>query len=179
MKLVIITGMPGAGKGEIAEAFQTAGVPVIVMGDVVREEARRRGLEPNPENTKTVMLDLRAKDGLGAVALRCLEDLKQQTYDVVVIEGCRSVAEIDVFDDFAEEVKIICVHAAPNVRFNRLRDRGRDDAPQEWVTFRERDLREISVGLGAVIALSDIMLINEGTIEEFRENARAIVEELQ
>ena len=179
MKLVIITGMPGAGKGEIAEAFQTAGIPVIVMGDIIREETRRRGLDPNPENTKTVMLDLRAKDGLGAIALKCLEDLKQQTSDVVVIEGCRSIAEIDVFDDFAEEVKIICVHSAPNVRFNRLRNRGRDDAPQKWATFRERDLREISVGLGAVIALSDIMLINEGTIEELRELARAIVEEFQ
>ena len=179
MRLVIITGMPGAGKGEIAEAFQTVGVPVIVMGDVIREETRRRGLEPNPENTKIVMLDLRAKDGLGAIALRCLDNLKQQTSDIVVIEGCRSVAEIDVFDDFAEEVKIICAHSAPNVRFDRLRNRGRDDAPQEWATFRERDLREISVGLGAVIALSDIMLVNEGTIEEFRMHARTIAEELQ
>jgi len=171
--------MPGAGKGEIAEAFQAIGVPVIVMGDVIREEARLRGLEPNPENTKTVMLDLRAKDGLGAIALRCLKDLKQQTSDVVVIEGCRSVAEIDVFDDFADDVKIICVHSAPNVRFARLRNRGRDDAPQEWATFRERDLREISVGLGAVIALSDIMLVNEGTIDEFRSHAKSIVEEFQ
>ncbi|MHA2360535.1 MAG: AAA family ATPase, partial [Candidatus Thorarchaeota archaeon] len=38
MKLIIITGMPGAGKSEIADAFRDAGHPVIVMGDVVREE---------------------------------------------------------------------------------------------------------------------------------------------
>ncbi len=179
MKLVIVTGMPGAGKSEIAEAFRTAGIPVIVMGNIIREETRHRGLEPNPENTKMVMLDLRAKDGAGAVAIRCLDDLKQQTSEIVVIEGCRSIDEIDVFDDFAEEVRIICVHSAPTVRFERLRNRGRDDAPKEWSTFRERDLRELSVGLGAVIALSDIMLINESTIEEFRENTRVTVEELR
>jgi dephospho-CoA kinase len=175
MKIVIVTGMPGAGKSELAEAFQIAEFPVIIMGDIIREETRQRGLEPNPENTKSVMLDLREKDGLGAVAIRCLDELKRQTAKTVVIEGCRSIAEIDVFDDFADDVKTICVHSSPSVRFERLRERGRDDAPQKWEIFRERDLRELSVGLGGVIALSDIMLINDGTIEELRKKSKALV----
>ncbi|MFW9927462.1 MAG: AAA family ATPase, partial [Candidatus Thorarchaeota archaeon] len=61
MKLIIVTGMPGAGKSGIAEAFHDAGFPVIVMGDVIRKETKKRGLEPNPENTKKVMLELREK----------------------------------------------------------------------------------------------------------------------
>ena len=43
MKLVVVTGMPGAGKSEVADTFRSANVPVIVMGDVIREEVRRRG----------------------------------------------------------------------------------------------------------------------------------------
>lgn len=177
MKIVIITGMPGAGKSELATAFKEVGVPVIVMGDVIREEARRRGLEPTPVNTKKIMLDLRKKDGMGAVALRCIDSLKNEESDLIIIEGCRSIAEVDVFNEYAEEAKIICVHSSPSVRFQRLKDRGRDDAPQEWVTFRERDLREISVGLGGVISLSDIMLVNEGTLEAFHEIIKDIVAE--
>ncbi len=168
--------MPGAGKSEVADAFHNAGFPVIVMGNVIREETKSRGLDPNPKNTKTVMLDLRKRDGLGAIAIRCLDELKQQSSDIVVIEGCRSVAEIDVFDDFAQDVTIIGVHSSPKIRFERLRNRGRDDAPNEWTVFRERDMRELSVGLGDVIALSDIMLINESTINHLKTESQKIVE---
>ena len=178
MKLVIITGMPGAGKSEVAEAFKNKSVPVIVMGDVVREETRQRGLEVNHENTKKVMLDLRKIDGPGAIAKRCVETIKSTSSDLVVIEGCRSIAEIDVFDDYADKVDIVCIHSSPATRFSRLKDRGRKDAPQDWVTFRERDLREIGVGLGGVIALSTIMIVNEGSIEELCQAASDLTEEI-
>ena len=95
-----------------------------------------------------------------------------------MIEGCRSIAEIDVFDDYAEEVVTICVHASPKIRFSRLQARNREDAPPSWELFRERDIREISVGLGGVIALSDIMLINEGTLDDIRNLSKELVTKL-
>jgi dephospho-CoA kinase len=176
LKIVVITGMPGSGKSEVAQAYRDTGIPVIVMGDVVREETRRRGLDANPENTKKVMLELREIDGLGAIAKRCIISLRSQKSDTVVVEGCRSIAEIDVFEDYADEVSIVCVHASPRVRFERLRNRNREDAPPTWAVFRERDIREISVGLGGVIALSDVMLINEGTLDNLRLQARKLAE---
>ena len=175
MQIVIITGMPGAGKSEATQPFIDAGIPVIVMGDVVREETRQRGLEPNPANTKAVMLDLRKKHGPGAIALGCIDLLKQSKSPLVVIEGCRSVDEIDVFDDYADQVTIICVHSSPAVRFERLKNRQRDDAPPEWSTFRERDIRELSVGLGSVIALSDIMIVNECSLPDLRSTISEIM----
>ncbi|MHA1863529.1 MAG: AAA family ATPase, partial [Candidatus Thorarchaeota archaeon] len=152
--------------------------PLIIMGDVIREETRNRGLEENPENTKKVMLELRELHGLGAIATRCIDGLCNQESDTIVIEGCRSIAEIDVFDDYAEEVKVVCVHASPKIRYSRLQERNREDAPSTWEIFRDRDIREISVGLGGVIALSDIMLINEGTIDKIRNTSKELVEKL-
>ncbi|NOR38318.1 MAG: flagellar hook-basal body complex protein FliE [Candidatus Thorarchaeota archaeon] len=175
MKLIVVTGMPGAGKSEVADTFRSADVPVIVMGDVIREEVRRRGLKPDPVNTKKVMLELREENGPGAVAMQCIDDLKQTTAELVVVEGCRSVAEIQVFDGFVERVITVCVHASPATRFARLRARNRDDDPREWSVFKERDIREISVGLGGVIALSDIMLVNEGTVDELHELSQNVV----
>jgi len=174
LKIMIITGMPGAGKSEVAQAFCDTGIPIIVMGDVVREEARKRGLDANPENTRKIMLELREKNGLGAIAKHCIDRLRSLESDVVVIEGCRSIAEVDVFSDFADEVTIICVHSSPKVRYTRLRNRNREDAPPTWENFRERDIREISVGLGGVIALSDIMLINEGTLDSLRAMSKQL-----
>ena len=178
MKLVILTGMPGSGKSEVADAFHNAGFPVIVMGDVIRKEVERRGMDVNPKNNKLVMLELRKLDGPGAVAKHCLESLRNSDSKVVVIEGCRSLAEVDVFDDYAEDVCIVCVHTSPKTRFSRLQKRGRKDDPQDWATFRERDLREVSVGLGAVIALSDIVVVNEGTLEELRNKSNNLVQRL-
>ena len=175
MELVIVTGMPGAGKGILADAFRAKQIPVIVMGDVIREEVQRRGMPATPANTKAVMLELRAKDGPSAVAKCCLSEFKQLESDIVVIEGCRSIDEIDVFDDYASKVTIICVHASPTTRFKRLQERGRDDDPPDWATFRERDLREISVGLGGVIALADFMIINENTLEHIQKKVQEIL----
>lgn len=179
MKLVIITGMPGAGKSEVANAFHTIGRPVIVMGDAVREEVERRGLQADPKNTKQVMLDLRNRNGPGAIAKLCLDKLAETNSDIIVIEGCRSIAEIDVFDDFASQVVVVCVHSAPTTRFTRLSERAREDAPTDWASFRERDLREISVGLGGVIALADKMIINEESIKKLRQTSIELAEELQ
>ena len=178
MRLVIIAGMPGAGKSIIATAFREMDFPIIVMGDIIREETQKRGLAATPANTKKVMLELRERDGLGAVAKCCLEELEKITSDIIVIEGCRSIAEIDVFDDYATGVTIVCVHSSPSIRFARLQDRGRDDDPLDWTTFRERDLREISVGLGGVIALADWMLINEGSVDEILTESRELAKRL-
>lgn len=178
MKLIIMTGMPGAGKSEVADAFRREGVPVIVMGDVIRNEVKKRGLEETPENNKMVMLELREKEGAGAVAKYCIDDLRDIDSSLVVIEGCRSLAEINVFEKCADNVLIVCVHSSPKTRYQRLCKRSRDDDPKDWDTFRERDIREISVGLGGVIALSDIMMVNNGSIDELRRDSDMIVKSL-
>ncbi len=178
MKLVIITGMPGAGKSVVANIFREHEYPVIVMGDVIREQARRRGLDPDSESTKKIMLELRELDGPGAVAKKCLAILQSQESNIVVIEGCRSLAEVDVFDDFATDLTIICVHSSPKTRFRRLQERGRKDAPPDWLVFKERDMREIAVGLGGVIAMADIMIVNEGPLETLRKKTIEILEGL-
>ncbi len=178
MKLLILTGMPGSGKSTVADAFRKVGVPVIIMGDVIRSEVESRGLEANPVNTREVMLELRKRDGPGAVAKRCVESLKKSSSELLVIEGCRSLAEVDVFNGYAEKVWIVSIHSSPKTRLSRLRERGREDDPQDWTVFRERDLREISVGLGAVIALSDIVIINEGTLSDLERKAEQLIKRL-
>ena len=44
-RVLAVCGMPGSGKGEFAQIFMDAGIPVRSMGDMVREEVARRALE--------------------------------------------------------------------------------------------------------------------------------------
>ena len=48
--IVCLTGMPGAGKSSVASFLKEKGFVVMTMGDVVREEAKRQGLEPTDIN---------------------------------------------------------------------------------------------------------------------------------
>ena len=66
--LVCLTGMPGAGKSTIAEGLESKGYEIINLGNAVREEAKNRNLEASRENLGKLMLELREKNGPGAIA---------------------------------------------------------------------------------------------------------------
>ncbi|RJS86603.1 dephospho-CoA kinase, partial [Candidatus Bathyarchaeota archaeon] len=61
--LIGTAGMPGAGKDTVKKVVQKLGLPVVVMGDEVRSEAKRKGLAITPENLGEVMLEMRKKEG--------------------------------------------------------------------------------------------------------------------
>ena len=63
LRIVAVTGMPGAGKSTAAEALVKEGCTRVVMGDVIRAESKRRGLEPDARNTGEVMKLLRREKG--------------------------------------------------------------------------------------------------------------------
>jgi dephospho-CoA kinase len=161
-KLVVgLVGMPGSGKSLVVETAQQKGYEVVVMGDVVREETRKRGLELNPKNIGAVMLDLRKKGGQGVIAEKCVPKIERTKSSKVIIDGLRSLNEADVFKQHFPSFSLVAVHASPETRFNRLNRRRRSDDPDGWEIFRERDMRELTVGLGNAIAMAEYMIINE------------------
>jgi len=162
--------MPGAGKDTVKRLVQKLGLPVVVMGDEVRAEAKRRGLPITPENLGKVMLQMRKENGPAAVAKRCIPKIKAIESSVIFIDGVRSLHEVEEFKKEFPDFRILAVHASPKTRFRRLLKRGRRDDPQSWEGFIERDRRELKVGLGNVIATADYMVINEGTKRELEAN---------
>jgi dephospho-CoA kinase len=160
LRIVAITGMPGAGKSTAAKALVNAGWKRVVMGDVIRAETERRGLEPNSKNTGAVMKDLRREGGEAAVAELCLRTIEASGADDVVVDGIRSLAEVETFRKKAT-VLLVAVDASPMRRFELLKERGRSDDPLTKEMFEERDLRELGVGIGEAIALADETISNE------------------
>src|SRR3990172_6110554 len=97
-KIVIgLVGMPGSGKSLVVEEAQRRGYSVVVMGDVVREETRKRGLELNPKNVGQVMLELRKAGGNGVIAEKCVPRIQSEESERVLVDGLRSLHEVDVF----------------------------------------------------------------------------------
>ncbi len=163
--------MPGCGKEEALAVAQNLGFSIVRMGDVVREEALRRGLPITDAAVGGMAHAERQANGLGVWAERTLSRIQGEH---VLIDGLRGRAELDIFRGaFGDDLSVVAVHASPKTRYERMMRRGRGDDAGTIEAFRARDLRELSWGLGDVIATADVMLVNEGTLDEFRRQARA------
>ncbi len=178
-KVVVgVAGMPGAGKGAFRRVIQGMGYPVVMMGDEIRDEAKRRKLKPTPENLGKIMLQLRESEGPAAVAKRCIPKLKKTKGKVVVVDGIRSLDEVEEFKRHFPNFALIAIQASPKTRYGRLSRRKRSDDPKSWETFMERDLRELGVGIGAVIATADNLIVNEGTLAQLKKKIKRLMKEV-
>ena len=172
-KIVIgLAGMPGAGKSLVVETAHELGYAIVVMGDVIRQETLKRGLELTPQNVGKVMLQLREEGGNYVIAQKCIPKIEEQTSTKVLVDGLRSLYEADTFKAHFAKFTLVAVHASPETRFSRLFCRGRSDDPPNWEVFHERDMRELSVGLGNVIAMAEQILVNDNSMEQFKAQVK-------
>lgn len=173
-RVICLTGMPGAGKSIASDVAKELGLKVVVMGDVVRDEALKRQLPLTPESLGRLMVEMRRKFGPAVIAERCFR--KVDTVEgPILIEGVRSLSEVKAFRKKYGSISVVAVHAAPRSRFKRLKERKRLDDPKTWLEFKARDARELRVGIGSVIALADFVVVNEGSITQFKRKVKKLL----
>jgi len=179
LKIVGFVGMPGSGKSVAADVAREMNIPVVVMGDVIREEAARRGLDPTDRNLGAVGNDLRDKEGSDAIAARCLEKIRAKEAPVVVVEGIRSKFEVDLFRKSSNGFQLIEVRVPDELRLARIRSRGRSDDANERdlaESVANRDARELGWGMGEAIRAADLRIENAGSVVEFEGKVREVLE---
>ena len=170
MKLIVVAGMPGAGKEEFLNVARDMDIPFLRMGDLVRELYPKRGDEDRDLTLGQFANIERERHGYNIWAKRALERMSGNIY---LIDGCSSMDEVMAYRSLSDDVNIIAIHAPPRIRYDRLVKRQRDDAPRNVEEFDARDSREMGWGLANVIALSDHLIVNDGSLEKFREEASA------
>ena len=170
---IAVTGMPGSGKSTISRAIATSiNAPIYSMGEVVRREVKKRGLEITVGNVEHVATLLRKELGMAAVAILLLREL-EGVEGYVVVDGVRSLDEVHVLLRRGP-LCLVAVHASPLVRFKRLISRQRKGDVRDWKDFVLRDVKNLEYGIGNAIAMADYMIVNEGPLEEALNKARDI-----
>jgi dephospho-CoA kinase len=162
--IIGLTGMPGAGKTTVANYLSQKGIPLLIMGDVVREVAENDGLEPTSDNLAKLMLRLRKRNGPEAVAHLIVNKIKLMKKEdkqlrVVIVDGIRSMAEVRVLRRIGS-VKLLAIHGSTLTRYTHVRERGRSDVPSNIGEFDKRDKIEMDVGISNAIALADETISN-------------------
>jgi dephospho-CoA kinase len=162
--IIAVTGMPGAGKTTVANYLSQKGIPLLNMGDLVREVAQNTGLEPTSDNLTKLMLKLRKRNGPEAIAYLIVNKIKlmkkeDEQLGVVLVDGIRSMAEVQVLRQIGS-VKLLAIHGSTPTRYAHVRQRRRSDVPSNIDEFDIRDKIEMEVGISNAIALADETISN-------------------
>ena len=168
--------MPGSGKEEFVNIAREVGMEIVRMGDVVREFVKGQDMELTDENVGRIATKEREEHGLGIWAERTVPRVSGER---VLIDGIRGGAELEVFKkSFGDHIVTVGIHCSPKTRYKRIVERNRRDATMTWEAFQGRDARELGWGIGNAIALSDYMIINEGTLTVFQNSVKELLNEL-
>ena len=122
--IVGLTGMPGAGKSTLAKLLFKKGMPVVIMGDAVREAAKRANLEMTDANLGNLMIRLRKEKGSGAIAYLVLDRIRSiivssPNVNAIIVDGIRNIEEMKVLGSLGA-VKLLAIHGSSLVRFKQL-----------------------------------------------------------
>ncbi len=179
--VIALSGMPGSGKGSFISHLRELGAEIFQMGDEVRKELTARGLTPGPETLGMVAREMRKTKGPTIWAQRTFRSIStrlaglEESGLIIIIDGLRSMVELDFFQKHFRDFLLVSIHTTPEIRWKRMRNRGRSDDFNTEEHFLQRDMRELEFGIGAVIAMSDEIIQNNGSPEELEEATRDFV----
>jgi len=172
MEVLIIVGMPRSGSSTAAKVARDLGIFTISMDDIIREEIMRRAL-PNTERTYREMREWFHEYGRERELMRRIVDkiINAKNPERIVIEGFTTPEQINELKKrlWGERIYILAIHSPPKIRWEREKTMVAEK-PYRFVKMRDR--LELSRGLGHLVAMADYIIVNDGSLEEFKERVK-------
>ena len=170
--IIGLTGTNGSGKTVAAEYLRRKGFAFHSLSDVIREELAARDLPASRENLISEGNRLRAAFGPAVLAQRIRRKFRLDQH--YVVDSIRTPAEVQ---ELRQEGAFYLLHldAPPNMRYERVRDRGGARKPASFEEFAEQERRELESAdptrqqLRATWEEADETLVNGGTLPAFEE----------
>lgn len=176
-RALALVGMPGAGKTLCAHHLESRGFFQFRFGQIVEDEVVHRGWAVNPDNERTVRQELRAQEGMDAIARRALPHLHAalERHPSIIIDGLYSFSEYKTLRaEFGSQMAVVAVVSRRALRYQRLAERV--VRPLTPAQAEQRDYDEIErIEKGGPIAIADYTLLNDTTREALLEHLEAVV----
>jgi dephospho-CoA kinase len=180
VKVAAIVGMAGAGKSEVARVFEEHGFRKVRFGDITDEELKKRGLEQNEENERSIREQLRNEYGMAAYAKLNLPRIDNALKSSnAVVDGLYSWEEYLLLKEYyGKELTTVVVWASPATRHRRLASRGERPLTLEEAVRRDKSEIEYS-NKGGPIAMADFAIVNEASLEEMEKETERVISALK
>jgi len=176
--IIGLTGKNAAGKGEAAAFLKDKSFYYYSLSDAIREELESRGIPITRDNLIEMGNELREGFGPDILAQRIMKKIDPNRNSIV--DSIRNPAEIYALRSVGNFV-LLNIDAPASVRFERIRNRKRENDPQTLEAFAEKERaesRNLSVYKQSVEecqALADISIENDGDLEELHKKVAAVV----
>ena len=176
--LLGLTGRNGSGKSAIINWFAERGYGTSSCSDSIRHWLRNNGREVTRENLIAGGRSLRASGGPGVLAEMLLTLIEGGNHAIDSIRTPAEVEALRVRDDFL----LIEIRASEDIRWDRLSSRGRAGDSKTFEEFKAADQAELEAhdesgqALLATAELADVVIHNDGTIEELYTQLKALAD---
>jgi dephospho-CoA kinase len=175
-----ITGSFGAGKGAVVDYLvQEKGFVHFAARTFLIEEIQKRELPVNRDTMASIANELRAEHGPTYVMEELLKEAEASGKDAV-IESLRAKAEVAYIQQ--EGGIVLGVDATPEIRFARVIKRASETDHVTYEKWVEQEKKEMNPSdpnkqdIFGALKLSDVIIENDGTIEELYQKIDEFLE---
>lgn len=182
MIIIGLTGRNASGKTTAGDVLAKKGFRYLSLSDVIREEARKRGLDDVRENLIALGNELRERHGPAALAELTVANMQRDRN--YAVDSIRHPAEVEALKK-AGAFTLFHIFAPLEARFARAQARGRaGDALtlQEFIRQEEREFASSNVAAQQLLEterLANRTIENSGTPEQFAEKLHTALRELE
>lgn len=177
MKVIAICGTNGSGKGTVAEYLLSLNLKekfeYVSSREIIKKLAQDRGIELNNRTDFINFTEKFYADG-GSLHKTFLQE-NLSTNKFFIIEAIRRVREINDIREICPNSIIIGVDADSKIRYERILKRNSVTDNVSYEKFIEEEMKESQgtidtvMNLPKCIEISDVKLINDGKLEDFKK----------
>jgi dephospho-CoA kinase len=172
MNMVIAAvGKNGTGKDFFLEYLRdTCRLPMVSIGDVVRELAARDGLELTRENLHKTSQKYMGQFGQTFFPEQIVQKIRASGAPVYLVSGVRPLSDVKFLkEQFGKDFLLVdVVISSDEERYRRMLARGSDRDGGSVEKLREYDANEEAIfHTSQSEALADVVIHNDGSKEEF------------
>ncbi len=182
-KIIGLSGTNGSGKDTVGHMLsEHHGYLFISITDLLRNEARRRGVPVDRENLRTISAEWRRQLGLGVLVDKAVAEYEsmKDKYQGLVLASLRNPGEANRVHE--QGGTVIWIDAAPRVRYERVQAaadvrgrKGEDDKTfEQFLAEESAEMRSsgdvATLDMSAVKERADIFIDNDDPdLEVFRK----------
>ncbi|HZJ77778.1 MAG TPA: AAA family ATPase [Clostridia bacterium] len=169
--VIAAVGKNGTGKDFFLEYLaQKYDLPMVSIGDIVRELATNDGLELTRENLHKTSQKYMGQFGQTFFPSQIVKKIKESNSPVFLVSGVRPLSDVQYLKDaFADEFLLVDIVISDDmVRYERMLARGSDRDGNSVEKLKGYDLGEEKIfKTSETEKLADIIIKNDDGVEDF------------